>query len=275
MIEDRIENEKKENSSNNAKGKAKWNKRILMFVIIGICLVAFAIFISLLVVSSSNKKKCPSNYTLLDDRCAKIETIESKVNKYCIEGYQLENDMCYKIETTTPAVKYYCDDTYKTNGNVVSSKSTLSGSTCSYTLSHEPVQNKKCLPGAQPYSDTKCRATIVTRASTRTDIRTGNIMYYCVGDAVLSGTSCLLYAYTDYIYETICVSDYSLVNGRCVKTYTYEARWEANCPSGYTFIDKNTCTKKVTTDVKYNYECPSDYDLVNKKCQKKIYLDKE
>lgn len=199
----------------------------------------------------------------------------AKTNKYCLEGYQLENDKCYKTETTAPAVKYYCDDTYKVDGNIVRSKSTLSGSICSLTYTHEPVRNKKCHPGDQPYSDTKCRATIVTRAATRTDLYTGNIMYYCAGDEVLSGTNCLLYTYYDYIYESNCVSGFGLVNGKCVKTETYEARWEANCPSGYTFVDKNTCTKKVTTDVKYNYECPSDYDLVNKKCQKKIYLDKE
>lgn len=241
---------------------------ILLAVLFLVVIILFAIFYL-------NKTKCPGGYELMDDKCIKIETVNPKVDKYCDEGYQLENDTCFKTEVTAPAVKYYCDDTYKSGDNMVRSKSTLSGTTCSYTISHKPVEKKSCLPSAIPYSDTQCRSTITLSAATRTDLSTGNIIYYCVGDAVLSGTNCLLYSYSDYVYEYICADGYVLNNGNCVKYFTYDARWEANCPNDYTFVDKNTCTRKIVTKVKHHYDCPSDYDLVNKTCQKKIYYNKK
>ena len=267
------QNEQIESENIEVIDKTKNNKKTFVFIIIGIIFIVIAISITLLVLFNFNQKKCPSDYKLLDDKCTKIETIKPKEDKYCLDGYQLENDICYKTEIVAPTLNYYCPDTYRNDNDIVRSKSTLSGDVCSYTMSHNPVQRKSCLPGAVPYNDTKCRATIPLNAASRTDVYTGKIMYYCPADQVLSGTTCLMFAYSDYVYENVCADGYSLINGKCVKYFTYEASWNANCPSGYTFVDKNTCTKKITTNVKYNYECPSDYKLVDKTCQKKIYLN--
>lgn len=69
------ENNSKEKSSNE-KSKVKRSKKLLVFAIVSVSIVAIAI--TLLLLFSSNKSKCPDDYKLLDDRCTKIETVEPK-----------------------------------------------------------------------------------------------------------------------------------------------------------------------------------------------------
>lgn len=242
--------------------------KIIIFSIIGVVLVASGLLILLL-----SKNKCPNGYTLLYDRCTKTEIVAPLVTKYCLDGYQLLNDTCTKTEYTAPKIDYLCDNTYRNDGEIVMSKSTLSGSKCSYKVTHAPVKKRKCLQGAEPYSDTKCRLTIITPAASRVDILTGKKMYYC-GNGELNGTNCYIYGYSDYVYESVCVDGFKLIGDKCTKTNTYDANWKATCPSGYEYVDKNTCTRIVTSEVQYNYECPIDYNLVNKFCEKEIYYDK-
>ncbi len=261
-------------------------KKKSIILIIILCLI---IGITIAIIIKNYRLKCPSGYKLSDNLCTKIETVDAFATKYCIDGYQLENNTCTKVETIPPTIKYYCDNTYKSSNNIIVSASTLVGSICTYTMSHEPAKKRTCLPGALPYNDTKCRLTIIVDAASRIDIRTGQIMYYCIGDQELHGTKCYIYGYSDYVYENICVEGFSLIEGKCVKSFTYNAGWEANCPNGYTYIDKNTCTRKIATDIQYNYECPNGYTTnkngvpglevpqldvpgVSKKCYKKITI---
>ncbi len=256
----------KENSEVTKKSK---KSLIIIFSIIGIIVIGIIVFFIFL------NNRCPNGYEYLNDRCTKIVTLSPQVDKYCPEGYLLSNDTCTKTETTKPSVKYYCDNTYNVDNNIVMSKSTLNGTICSYTVTHEPAKRRTCLKGAEPYSDTKCRITFILDAASRVDILTGKKMYYCSSaEADLKGDKCYIYGYSDYIYENICVDGFKLKNGKCVKTHTYNANWNATCPNDFLFVDKSTCTKTTYTDIRYNYLCPSDYILVGNICQKEIYLEK-
>ena len=237
-------------------------------------IVVIVLYIIVLIIILAYKSRCPIGYRTMDGACAKIDKTGPKVTKYCPEDYKLENDKCTKTLTATATITYYCDNTYKKDGSIEVSSSTLSGTTCSYTSSHDPVKKKSCPSGAVAYNDTQCKTTIKTDALSNVDILTGRLYYYCVGDQVKEGTTCITYEYSDYIYQDICFDDFKLENGKCIKDYTYEAGWKADCPDGYTFEDKNTCKKTITSKVKYNYECPSGYKMKDKVCQKVVYLSK-
>lgn len=258
----------------NMKKKDKEKKKKIFFEDIYF-IVVIALFIIVLILLLAYKSRCPIGYRTIDGACAKIDRTGPTVTKYCPDDYKLEKDKCVKTLTATPTITYYCDNSYEKRDSIEMSSSTLSGTTCSYTLTHEPTKKKSCPPGAVPYSDTQCKATIITDAPSKTDILTGRLFHYCVGDQIKDGNTCIKYEYSDYIYQDICMDDFKLENGKCIKDYTYEAGWKADCPDGYTYEDKKECKKTITSKVTYNYECPSGYKLKDKVCQKVIYLNKQ
>ena len=251
--------------------KRKKQKRIIKKIVIVSFSTSFIAAIILLIMYLSTDLRCPEGYTLYDNKCGKIIAFKAKITKYCNEVYELNNDICTRTEILPPQIDYYCDNTYKVDGVITISESTLNGEKCTYIMSHEPIQKKTCLYGAEPYSDTKCRITIPTMAASRIDPFTGKIMYYCIDDDVLVGNKCFKYAYSDYHYESICATEFYLNNKKCTKTSSYDASWKATCPEGYNFIDKNTCKKIIIEQAKYNYECRNGYYLEDKKCKKIIY----
>ena len=255
----------------------KVNKKIdFRNIILIILTIIFIICSIMLIIKLVDKYRCPKGYQLYNKKCGKIITYEPLITKYCNKGYQLENDVCKKTTIIKPQLNYYCQNTYKVDGTMTISASTLNGEKCTYTMSHEPIKQKKCLYGAEPYSDTKCRIAIPIKAASRIDPFTGRIMYYCPGDEELIGTTCYLYGYSDYSYESICATGFYLNNnGMCVTTHSYDAAWEAKCLEGFTFVDKNTCIKNEVMPAQDHYKCYRGYYFEDKLCKKIIYYKKK
>ena len=134
--------------------KKKTKKKIRIDDIYVIAVLVLVIVVLVLILA--NTSKCPIGYKSIDGVCATIDKTSPTVTKYCPDDYKLEKDKCIKTLTDTPKVTYYCDETHIKDKSVEMSSSSLSGTTCSYTLTHDPVKKQSCPDGSVPYNDTQC-----------------------------------------------------------------------------------------------------------------------
>ena len=242
------------------------NKKIyilfILFLVVGI-------YSGFIFVKSNNKLYCDSNFKLENGQCVNTLIVTPVVREVCPGGYHIESKECVLIEKISPTKKYYCSNTKMSSddGTVLFSASTLSGTTCYYKQSHDPIRKPTCPAGLYLSTATSCRGSIELDAI----YRSFNNSYYCPSDDyVLLGRKCILYLEKEPTIVTECLDGFKLKNNNCERTEYYDAKYTINCPGGYA-LENNICVREDRQNIKYEYICPDGYMYLNNVCQLKIY----
>jgi RHS repeat-associated protein len=195
------------------------------------------------------------HYTIGDSQGG-IATLTSG-GESCPAGYTLSGSTCSGTVTQSATVNYSCPAGY-----------TLSGSSCIDAASTAATATYSC-PAGYSLSGTTCSDT-VTEAAT--------VSYSCPSGYSLSGTTCSITdsrpavlscgGITPKICENgtyTCPSGWALSGTTCHETVTQAATATYSCPSGYS-LSGTTCSKTLTQTATANYSCPAGYSLSGSTC---------
>lgn len=205
---------------------------------------------------------CPTGYSLVNNKCQKIENpySKNKITYSCPKGYTLSGTKC-KI-TTAPITKnatYKCNTGTLTNDNrcMVTTKATVSCKAGTYDS-----KKKMCyieINASPIYSNWKVVGVINTKNEQK---NTDKVAFTYLGK-----TSSGYYRYRKYtrtITSYSCVAGVYAGNGKC--HFYHENYFKYSCKTG-TLNGKNciTYTNAIKTSNASSY-CPSGYSKVNNSC---------
>ncbi len=256
-----------------------------------------------ILISNPNNYKCPSGYTLINNKCVYYTNAKVKNNTSysCPNGGTLTGTKCmFTTYTNYNDEQAYCkqgrlvnnDECYVTKEysvRCINGKKDSSRNSCYTTYTASKELSDWLFDGKVTYSSSKnVKDTDTVMYEYDYDLENGKVVYkryirkyikVCDEDDVLSGNICKHYD-TSYL-EKYCTGNYDL-NSDQTECYTYmDASYKHTngtytCPQGYTKKGSganSTCYKyenavKTTTPT---YSCSSGYDLTkDNQCVKTI-----
>ena len=163
----------------------------------------------------------------------------------CPDGWTLSGETCTKTLTQNASVTGYdCPSGY-----------TLSGTTCSSVI-QASVKQWNC-PAGWTLQGTICARTTTIGASVSG--------YTCPAGFTLSGSICSQTSTAAASPVYACPGGWSLSGTMCVRGTTYAATANYSCPSGFT-LSGSTCSRTLSQDAIASYSCPGGYTLNGTTC---------
>ncbi len=217
--------------------------------------------------------------TLTCDRVMNTTCSGAQVTERCNDGSIPINGICTStVSEKEPASisGYNCPSGY-----------TLSGSTCSQTLTQGATISSYSCPSGTTLSGSQCLTTTSAAAtpayacpsgyslsgSTCSKVNTqgGTPVYTCPSGSTLQGTQCVSPT-NEYSPATVstytCPSGYTLSGSTCSQTLTQGATISSySCPAGAT-LSGSQCLTTTSAAATPAYACPSGYSLSGTTCSK-------
>lgn len=163
----------------------------------------------------------------------------------CPDGWTLSGETCTKTLTQNATVTGYdCPSGY-----------TLSGTTCSSVV-EASVKRWNC-PAGWTLQGTICARTTTIGASVSG--------YTCPAGFTLSGSICSQTSTAAASPVYACPGGWSLSGTMCVRGTTYTATANYSCPNGFT-LSGSTCSRTLSQAATASYSCPGGYSLNGTTC---------